>query len=333
MTCRPESRDRGCGGARLAALALAVFALVSGGAAQDARAQQIVADGSSTVYPITAEAARRTRTQIDNSFSGTTGGFRRFCAGETDISNASRPINGAELVACAEAGVEFVELPIAFDAIAVVVNPANDWATAITVEELRRLWEPAAEGTVTTWCQLRPEWPDRPIALYGRGQDSGTYDYFTTVIVGETRASRSDYVASENEEELASGIAGDPNALAFFGVGAYFRHWEELTDLAIDSGGGPVHPALREVLAGRYQPLTRPLFLYVSAASLTDKPHLATFLRAYLSGMRNWVHFTGHMPLSAEAYDRALARLEARTTGTRFDGELLVGIGVDELYN
>lgn len=314
-------------------MVLAAVALAWGATAPEAQAQQIVADGSSTVYPITAEAARRTRTRIDNSFSGTTAGFRRFCAGETDISNASRPINAEELAACANAGVDFVELPIAFDAIAVVVNPANDWAHSITVEELRRLWEPAAEGTITTWRELRPEWPDRPITLYGRGQDSGTFDYFTTVIVGETRSSRGDYTASENEEELVAGIAGDPNALGFFGVGAYFRHWEELKDLAVDSGGGPVHPALREVLAGRYQPLGRPLFLYVSAASLQAKPELSTFLRAYLSGVNNWVHFTGYMPLSALAYDKALDRLSARTTGTRFDGELQVGVGIDELYN
>lgn len=321
------------GRSKLAVLASAAFALAWGVAAPEALAQQIVADGSSTVYPITAEAARRTGTEIDNSFSGTTAGFRRFCAGETDIGNASRPINGEELAACAEAGIDFIELSIAFDAIAVVVNPANDWASSITVEELRRLWEPTAEGAVTTWRQLRTDWPERPIALYGRGQDSGTYDYFTTVIVGETRSSRSDYTASEDEEELAAGIAGDPNALGFFGVGAYFRHWEELKDLAVDSGGGPIHPALREVLAGQYQPLGRPLFLYVSVASLEAKPQLSTFLRAYLSGIRNWVHFTGYMPLSAQAYDRALERLAARTTGTRFDGELQVGIGIDELYN
>lgn len=329
----PASNGRTNAKAKLIALALAAFALATAGATGQTRAQQITADGSSTVYPITAEAARRTGTAIDNSFSGTTGGFRRFCAGEIDIGNASRPINTEEIEACEESGVDYVELPIAFDAIAVVASAANDWASSITTEELRRLWEPAAEGAITTWRQIRPEWPDRPIALYGRGQDSGTYDYFTTVIVGETRSSRGDYTASENEEELAAEIAADPDALGFFGVGAYFRHWEELKDLAVDSGSGPVHPALREVLAGRYQPLGRPLFLYVNGASLAGKPELKAFLRSYLSGMRNWVHFTGYMPLSAEAYDKALERLEAGTTGTRFDGALQVGMGIDELYN
>lgn len=293
---------------------------------------QITADGSSTVYPITVEAARRTGTEIDVAFSGTTGGFRRFCAAETDISNASRPIDKQEIDACEAAGVAFVELPIAFDALAVVVNATNDWASSITVEELRELWEPAAEGTVTTWRQIRADWPDRPIKLFGRGQDSGTYDYFTSVIVGQTRSSRSDYTASEDEEWLVANIAVNQDALGFFGVGAYFRHWEELKDLGIDSGGGPVHPSLREVLAGRYQPLGRPLFLYVNAASLESKPELRSFLNGYLDSMQNWVHFTGYMPLPARAYEQAIKRLDAGTTGTRFDGELQVGIGIDELY-
>lgn len=312
------------------AATVAVIGAISAG---EMYAQQITADGSSTVYPITLEATRRAGIDADVNFSGTTGGFRRFCAGETDISNASRPINAEEIVTCAEAGIDYIELPIAFDALAVVVHAENDWADSITIEELRKLWEPAADGTVTTWQQIREDWPDRPVALFGRGQDSGTYDYFTNVVVGETRASRSDYTASEDEEELASGIAADPGALGFFGVGAYFRHWEEIKDLGVDSGDGPVHPSLREVLAGRYQPLARPLFLYVKVTSLDNKPELAEFLRDYLGELQNWVHFTGYMPLSPQAYEQAIARLEAKTTGTRFDGKLQVGIGIDDLYN
>ena len=342
MSARSPRRSVTLPALAFSGLALTGLALagLTGMAAPEARAQGmaastpgIVADGSSTVHPITGEAARRTRTEVSNGFSGTRAGFRRFCAGETDISNASRPINEEELKACEAAGVAFVELPIAFDAIAVVVHPSNDWATAITTAELRRLWEPAAEGAVTTWRDLRADWPDRPIKLYGRGRDSGTYDYFTATIVGAGGASRADYTASEDEEALAAGIAGDPDALGFFGVGAYFRHWEELKDLAVDSGDGPVHPGLRDVLAGSYQPLARPLFLYVNAASLEAKPELQAFLKAYLSGMRSWVHFTGYMPLSVNAYQRAQLRLEARTTGTRFSGQLQIGIGIDQLYD
>lgn len=312
-------------------LALAAGAVLGLAAATPAVAD-IKADGSSTVYPITREASRRAGADVEVKFSGTTAGFRRFCAGEIDISNASRPILKSEIDACATAGIEFIELPMAFDAMAIIVHPANDWAKSITVEQLRKLWEPAAEGKVMSWQQLHPDWPDRPIKLFGRGRNSGTYDYFTSVIVGEAGKIRTDYTASENEDELARGIASDPDALGFFGVGAYFRHWEALRDLAIDSGRGPVHPALREVLAGRYQPLGRPLFLYVNSDALEKKPELRRFLMTYLGSMQKWIHFTGYMPLSAQAYEAAIKRIEAKTKGTRFDGKLQVGVGIDDLY-
>ncbi|MDR5859682.1 PstS family phosphate ABC transporter substrate-binding protein [Halomonas eurihalina] len=310
------------------------FAMLLGlGPAASSWAQETVrADGSSTVYPITQEAERRyahnAGVEVDVQYSGTTGGFRRFCAGETQINDASRPINREELKACAESDVEFVELPIALDALSVVVHSDNDWAEEITIEELRRLWEPAAEDSVMTWQQVRPEWPDRPIRLFGRGQDSGTYDFFTSVIVGETRASRHDYVASENEEALVEGIMLDREALGFFGVGAYFRHWENLQDLAIDAGDGPVHPSLNAVREGRY-PLARPLFLYVNAGALRNDPQLQAFLEAYLDGLSNWVHFTGYMPLPEAAYDDAKKRLASMTTGSRFAGELQVGTDIN----
>ncbi|MBM3604176.1 MAG: PstS family phosphate ABC transporter substrate-binding protein [Alphaproteobacteria bacterium] len=315
-----------------AGMTLAVISAVVLPATGSAQADLFRADGSSTVYPITAEAARRADIQMDNRFSGTSAGFRRFCSGETEISNASRPINREEMEACAAAGVDYVELPIAFDAIAIVVHGQNTWAETITTDELRSVWEPAAEGAITSWHQLRPEWPDQPLALFGRGADSGTFDYFTTVIVGEGRSSRTDYQASEDEEQLAAAIAADPGALGFFGVGAYFRHWEELKDLGVDAGSGPVHPSLREVLEGRYQPLARPLFLYVNAAALQDNLQLQVFLQDYLSGMQDWVHFTGYMPLSGAAYQKAVERLAAAETGTRYNGELQIGLGIDELY-
>ena len=217
---------------------LTLSGLIAGLLASPASASDtILADGSSTVFPITQQAAERSKLVVDNRFSGTTAGFRRFCAGETDISNASRPINREEMASCEAAGVRYVELPIAFDAIAIVVNGSNDWVRDITTDELKTLWQPQAEGQEITWQDLRAEWPDRPVSLFGRGSNSGTYDYFTAVINGETRASRSDYLASENEEELVEAMLAEPDALGFFGVGAYFRHWQELHDVAVDRTG------------------------------------------------------------------------------------------------
>lgn len=271
-------------------------------------------DGSSTVYPLTREAIRRFNRArqghaIDVAFSGTTGGFRRFCAGETDINDASREINAEEQAECAKNQVRYRQIPLAMDAIAVVVHPENDWATDITVGELKKLWAPAAEGKVTRWNEIRADWPDRPVKLFGRGQDSGTYDVFTEEIVGTTHRSRQDYTASENEEELAAGITGEPDALGFFGIGAYHRHWDELKLLAIDGGNGPVYPTLETVSAGQYQPLTRPLFLYISERSLNEKPLTHAFVQHYLEGLPSWIHFTGFMPLSSEQYKRSEAAL------------------------
>jgi phosphate transport system substrate-binding protein len=275
----------------------------------------ISADGSSTVYPLTREAARRFARAngdvVSVLFSGTTAGFRRFCAGETDISNASRAMNAEEAAACAENGITYRQLGLAKDAMAVVVNPANTWLDSITVDELRRLWEPQAEGRIMTWKGLRQEWPDEPIGLFGRGQDSGTYDVFTTEIVGQRRTSRMDYTASEDEELLAAGIAKDRYALGFFGIGAYHRHWDTLKLLAVDNGEGPVYPTLDTVAAGAYIPLTRPLYLYVNETRLAAEPLLRVFLEDYLRGLRSWIHFTGYMPLTDLDYQEALQILRA----------------------
>ena len=245
------------------------------GATEAAASEGLLIDGSSTVYPLTREAIKRFQRArpghpINVEFSGTTAGFRRFCAGETDI------------------------------------NDAKD----ITVDELKALWAPEAEGRVTRWNQIRPEWPDRPVKLFGRGQDSGTYDVFTREIVGATHRSRQDYTASEDEEQLAAGIAAEPDALGFFGIGAYHRHWDELKLLAVDNGNGPVYPTLATVSEGRYQPLTRPLFVYLNEESLQRKPITRAFVEHYLQGLPGWIHFTGYMPLSAEQYERSLAILQ-----------------------
>ncbi|MGE6662472.1 PstS family phosphate ABC transporter substrate-binding protein [Pseudomonas sp. NPDC077408] len=285
------------------------------GATKAAASEGLLIDGSSTVYPLTREAIKRFQRArpghpINVEFSGTTAGFRRFCAGETDINDASREMNAEEQAECAKNDVRYRQIPLAMDSIAVVAHPSNHWAKAITVDELKAVWAPEAEGRVTRWNQIRPEWPDRPVKLFGRGQDSGTYDVFTREIVGATHRSRQDYTASEDEEQLANGIAAEPDALGFFGIGAYHRHWDELKLLAVDNGNGPVYPTLATVSEGRYQPLTRPLFLYLNEQSLQRKPITRAFVEHYLQGLPSWIHFTGYMPLSAEQYERSLATLQ-----------------------
>jgi len=265
-------------------------------------AETVIADGSSTVYPITREAARRfgnsaRDADIRVQFSGTSAGLRKFCAGETDISNASRILNDEERELCAANGIEFLQLPVAMDTLAVVVHFDNRWAKHLTLEELKRIWEPAAEGVVTRWNQVREDWPDQPIVLFGRGQDSGTYDYFTQHVVGAVGSSRMDYIASEDEEYLAAGIAAEPNSLGFFGVGAYHRHWDSLKLVAIDAGNGAVYPSLETAVNGTYKPLSRQLYLYVNKSSLKNKPHLADFLEHYFTGLNRWLHLTGYIPL------------------------------------
>lgn len=277
----------------------------------------LLIDGSSTVYPLSREALRRFQRDrpgmaIDVQFSGTTGGFRRFCAGETDINDASREINAEEQASCKDSGVSYRQIPIAMDSIAVVVHPSNRWADDITVEELKRLWTPDAEGRITHWKHIRESWPDRPVKLFGRGENSGTYDVFTQEIVGTTHRSRKDYEASEDEEHLAAGIAAEPDALGFFGIGAYHRHWDELKLLAVDNGNGPVYPTLATVGEGLYKPLTRPLFLYINEQSLQGKAITRAFVQHYLQGLPNWIHFTGYMPLRAEDYRRSLAALKQK---------------------
>lgn len=258
-----------------------------------ATAQQIVVDGSSTVHPILREAARRHRDRdIAPRYSGTTAGFRAFCAGEAPITGASRPIDATEIEACAEAGIEFIELTVGVDAIALVVHPDNTWVDHLTLDDLARMWGRDAEGVVTRWSDVRPDWPDRPLSLYGRGQDSGTYDYFTAAVLGEARASRLDYVGSEDVDFLAQSVAADPDGLAFFGIGAFVSHFEELRDVAVDGGDGPRFADVRTVQAGLYRPLTRPLFVYVDAAR-AGEPQIAAYIEALLTTVDRWIVFTG----------------------------------------
>ncbi|MGF1512892.1 MAG: PstS family phosphate ABC transporter substrate-binding protein [Elainellaceae cyanobacterium] len=298
----------------------------------------IAIDGSSTVYPISNEVAQEyifekgdSAPAIDVTFSGTSGGFRKFCAGETDISDASRPITQAEMAACKEAGVEYIELPVAFDALTVAVHQDNDWADDITVEELKMLWEPEAEGQVTQWSQIRPDWPDEPISLYGADTDSGTYDYFTEAIVGESGASRTDYTASEDDVDLVRGVRTDPNSLGYFGYAYYKESQAALKALGIESGGVPVMPADETVRSGEYEPLARPLFIYVSVDALEEKPELETFVDYYLTNARTLVPVVGYTALPEEAYAIARDHFINRKVGTVFEGESQFGLTIEEL--
>src|SRR5262245_24837421 len=231
-------------------------------------------DGSSTVYPITQLVAAEferlmSRTiKVSVAFSGTSGGFRRFCRGETDINDASRPILKTEIEACKRAGIYFYELPIAYDAITVVVNRANRWVDFLSVDELKHIWQPSAQAHITQWRQVRPVWPRTPIRLFGSGTDSGTFDYFTEAIVGSMRASRNDFSASEDDNVLARGIADDKSALGYFGYAYYLKNEKFLRAVAISNGKVAVLPNIQNVDNGTYQPLSRPLFLYANAQSL-----------------------------------------------------------------
>lgn len=281
----------------------------------------ISVDGSSTVYPITKKAAERFRKKFKEgpiaiNFSGTGGGFKKFCANQTDINDASRPINEKERAACREAGVAFMELPVAFDALTVVVHVKNDWANDITLAELKKIWQPGSEGAVTRWNQVRPSWPDRPLKLFGPGRDSGTFDYFTEVVVGEAGASRNDYFASEDDNVLVDGVSQDANALGYFGLGYYANNWEVLKSLAVDSGRGPVQPTVDAVKKATYKPLARPLFIYVNTASMEKKPVLKKFVEFYLKDVPRWVPFVGYIPLSSEVYDMVAERFQGKEQGT-----------------
>lgn len=304
--------DHSCS-VRLAAgfLALSLAACSSGLEQGDTEgpitAATVLIDGSSTVLPITLEAARRferrqKQADIRVTGSGTTAGLRRFCAGAIDVADASRMIDENERALCAGNDIAFLELPLATDTLAVVVHFDNDWVDHLTLDELKRIWEPAAEGTVMRWNQIRPEWPDESLVLFGRGQNSGTYDHFTTEITGELRASRRDYTASEDEEFLAAGIASEPNSLGFFGIGAYHRHWETLRVVPIDAGRAPVYPSLESAKDGSYRPLSRQMYLYVNKRALLTKPHLPSFLDDYFAGIDRWLHLTGYLPLHEDIY-------------------------------
>ncbi|MEO1400493.1 MAG: PstS family phosphate ABC transporter substrate-binding protein [Cyanobacteria bacterium J06635_1] len=293
----------------------------------------IAIDGSSTVYPISDEMAEQFQFEypdapsIEVTFSGTGGGFEKFCAGETDISDASRPISLTEMETCKAAGIKFIELPVAFDAITVVTHPDNTWAQDITLDELKTLWS----GTATQWNQIRSDWPAEPITLFGPGADSGTFDYFNEVVIGEDSSSRTDYTASEDDNELVAGVQQDPNALGYFGFAYYKDNQANLNALAVDSGDGPVVPSGETIRSADYQPLARPLFIYVNVDKADNNPTLQAFIEYYLAHARTRVPAIGYEPLPNEAYAIALDHFQNQKVGSVFDGKAQPDLTIEQL--
>lgn len=296
-------------------------------------------DGSSTVYPVTEAVAeefqlsRQGAVRVTVGISGTGGGFKKFCRGETDISDASRPILEEEMQAARENGIEYIELPVCFDALTVAVHPENDWVDSLTVEELKQIWEPSAQDTIMRWNQIRPEWPDEEISLFGPGADSGTFDYFTEAIVGEAKASRGDFTGSEDDNVLVQGISGNRYALGYLPFAYYDANRDTLKAVAIDweqDELGPMLPSMENVLAGTYNPLSRPLFIYVSTSSL-ERPEVVEFVQFYLDNATELATEVSYVPLPSEAYAMCRERFTNRVTGTGFGGVPEVGLAVEEI--
>jgi phosphate transport system substrate-binding protein len=308
--------------------------------AGSAESSIIAIDGSSTVYPITEAVAEEFRAQnparVTIGVSGTGGGFKKFCNGETAISGASRPIKPSEVTLCKDKAIDYIELPVAYDGISVVVNPANDWAAHMTVAELRALFRPEAQGDVKRWSQVRTGWPEREIHLFGAGVDSGTYDYFTAAIVGTEHSSRGDFTSSEDDNVLVQGVSTDQLALGFFGYAYYAENQTKLKIVAVDdekdeNGKGPIVPTPQSVIDGTYSPLSRPIFIYVSKAAV-GRPEVDAFVKFYLEHGRKLVSEVGYIPLPERAYALVLKRFSNRVLGSVFGGSgSKVGVSVEAL--
>jgi phosphate transport system substrate-binding protein len=314
-----------------------VAALAGIAAAPVASAQIVKVDGSSTVFPITEavaeefQKAKKGAVKVTVGISGTGGGFKKFCRGETDISNASRPILKKEMDDCKAAGIEYYELPVAFDALTVVVNPKNPFIKQLTVAEMKKMWEPGAQGKVTKWNQVNPAWPDAPMKLFGPGADSGTFDYFTEAVVGKSKSSRGDFTASEDDNVLVQGVSRDVNALGYFGYAYYIENKDKLKAVPIvNEKGQPVEPSMEAVLKGSYQPLSRPIFIYVSAKSI-DKPEVKEFVQYFMTHGAKLSKEVKYVPLPDPAYKTAWDHVQKGKKGTVFGGAAEVGVTIEEL--
>ena len=327
LTCVPRTQSCGhfvaCVGLTLL---LSVLSACGGGDGVKNASAVIAVDGSSTVFPI-AEAVAEEYQRVDATarvtvgVSGTGGGFKKFCAGETDISDASRPIKTVEVEACAAAGIEYIELPIAYDGISVVVHPENDWVDVLSPDDLKRIWEPSAQGSLTRWNQIRAEWPDRELHLFGPGVDSGTFDYFTQAIVGDEGASRGDFTSSEDDNVLVQGVVTDELALGFFGYAYYEENSDRLKLVPIDDGDeangvGAIAPSPESVRNGTYQPLSRPVYIYVNQTAL-ERQEVSGFVDFFLTE-NSLVREVGYVPLTDQEYAMVRQRVENRVTGTMY---------------
>jgi len=315
---------------------IAAAALVA--APSYAQTQIVKIDGSSTVFPVTEavaedfQKAKKQKVKVTVGISGTGGGFKKFCRGETDISDASRPILKKEMEDCKAAGIEYYELPVAFDALTVVINPKNKFIKQLTVAELKKMWEPAAQGKITRWNQVNPSWPDAPLKLFGAGADSGTFDYFTEAIVGKSKSSRGDFTASEDDNVLVQGVSRDVNALGFFGFAYYVENKDKLKAVPIvEKEGKPaVEPSMETVLKGTYQPLARPIFIYVNAKSL-GRPEVKEFVEYYMKNGAKLAREVKYVPLPDVAYTTGWQHVVKGKKGTVFGGVAEVGVTIEEL--
>jgi phosphate transport system substrate-binding protein len=316
---------------------VAAFVTAAGVLPSLAHAQSVKIDGSSTVFPVTeavAEEFQKANKQmkVTVGISGTGGGFKKFCRGETDIQNASRPILAGEMKDCRAAGVQYVELPVAFDALTVVVhkdNPLNE----ISIDDLKKMWEPAAQGKVMRWNDANPAFPDLPLQLFGAGADSGTFDYFTEAVTGKSKSSRGDFTASEDDNVIVQGVSRAKNALGFFGFAYYEENKDKVKGLPISwKGGKAVAPSAANVLNGTYQPMSRPIFIYVNAKSLA-KPEIKAFAEFYMKHAPKLVAEVKYVPLPAKAYEYNMAALQKGRLGTKMGGENKVGLTIEQLMS
>lgn len=303
-----------------AGLFAGALAISSGAEAQGRLGGKVVIDGSSTVYPITeavAEefAAAEPRVRVTVGVSGTGGGFKRFAIGETDISDASRPIKASELEQAQSNGIEFIEVPVAYDGLSIVVNKDNTFVNSLTVDELKKIFLDG--GGVKTWKDVRPEWPATPIAIFSPGTDSGTFDYFKEVVAGKEGSIRGDMTVSEDDNVLVRGVAGDRGGIGFFGAAYYFENTDKLRAVPIDGGAGPVSPTAETIESGEYAPFSRPLFIYVSKKSL-QRPEVKAFVDFYLDNAAEMATEVGYVQLPSSVYAAARKAVESGRTGTRY---------------